>query len=298
MPAQDMYAWPDGSDLQQAFNYAGETQTWSKPRGIRMVHMLAISSGSGGGGGFSAGGATQAGGGSSGVGGPVASLLIPASFLPDLLYVSVGQGGQGASAGGIGGNGATSLVGSYSVIAQTTAFLASGGSSTISGGNPGTASAGGGAPSAGSQSAVSQCPLSASGTLVTVAGIAGLPGNATGGPSPLSLPSSIVSEGGAGAGTTGSANAAGAGVTGGVLVPWYFATMAGGAAGGGNAPPGFSVRAPMLFTGGLGGGSNFSGAGGAGGNGATGSGGGGGGGGVTGGAGGNGGNGLVIITCW
>lgn len=62
-------------------------QKWYKPRGVSMVYMFTIGGGGGGGGGFSrASGA--AGGGGGGGSASSASLLIPAFFVPDILYVS------------------------------------------------------------------------------------------------------------------------------------------------------------------------------------------------------------------
>ena len=91
----DLFHLPDNADHQQTFEYNGTWQTWLKPLGITMVHLFALSSGAGGGGGYSAGGATAAGGGGGGSGASTASLLVPAAFLPDTLYINVSPGSAG-----------------------------------------------------------------------------------------------------------------------------------------------------------------------------------------------------------
>jgi hypothetical protein len=306
MPALDVFGFPDNTDRQQYFNYTGEWQTWSKPRGIMMVSMLSIGSGGGGAGGYSAGGATQAGGGGGGQSGGVANLIIPAAFLPDLLYIWAAQGGVGGAGGAAGnappGNPFGSTVAFSPVLnAFASNFLTSNATVGAAAG-AGTASAGGAAAGAGTITTANSMTLFEFGTFSAVSPLAGNAGAA--------LNTSIINEtslyltvsgGGGGAGTSGSINYAGGGYylySGSPVTGILAGNVGGGAAGGGNGNPGFAIRQPMFFTPGTGGGSNFSGTGGAGGNGAIGCGGGGGGGGVVGGAGGNGGNGLVIVTCW
>lgn len=297
----DLFHLPDESRRQQVFGYTGDIQTWVKPRGITMLHMFAVSSGGGGGPGFSAGGATQAGGGSGGAAGPTGSLVIPAAFLPETLYVFAAPGGAGGAPGGPGSAGTASWVGVDTGVNVATRVLASGNSgSAIQGGNSGTATAGGGVASTGSTAQVTSCLLAVAGVMSVTAGVGSAAGSAAGagaGFNVLTL-GSLTIPGGPGAGTTGSANFAGGGFTGTANIPWFTASQPGGTAGGGRGDGGYSLRVPMVFTEGFGGGSNFSGTGGAGGAGSTGCGGGGGGGGATGGPGGNGGNGLVIITGW
>ena len=81
-------------------------QTWRKPRGINWVYMIGV--GGGGGGGASrnnAGSSAGAGGGGSGA---QTTVLIPAQFVPDILYVQAGNGGTGGSytgsSGAVSGN--------------------------------------------------------------------------------------------------------------------------------------------------------------------------------------------------
>ena len=70
------------------------SQTWVKPRGISMVSMLIL--GQGGKGANSVVGATSAGG-AGGGSGAQSHLIIPASSLPDILYVGAGSGGGGTA---------------------------------------------------------------------------------------------------------------------------------------------------------------------------------------------------------
>jgi hypothetical protein len=294
----DLFHLPDNADHQQVFGYAGEIQTWTKPLGITMVHMVALSSGAGGGGGYSAGGATQAGGGGGGGTGGISSVIVPASFLPDVLYVYAAPGGAGGSAGNAGGNGAASWAGMMTVsTAQSLYLISSLPSSLPIGGGAGTSSAGGTGGASGAAPTSTNMPLSVFGMIATVIGVAGASGGASTGPTTANPGAVPLFPASGGAGTTGSVNGAGGGTLSGSL-PWYSYAQPGGAAGGGHGQDGTALRIPPYFMGGFGGGSNYAGTGGSGGNGATGCAGGGGGGGTTGGAGGAGGNGAVWITCW
>ena len=91
-------------------------RTWEKPRGINMIHITCFGGGSGGGGGI---GVNQQGGGGGGSGGQT-TLLIPAHVLPDILYVSPGKGGAGASTFGSPGSSGTA---SFVSIAPSTAAI-------------------------------------------------------------------------------------------------------------------------------------------------------------------------------
>jgi hypothetical protein len=91
-------------------------EVWEKPRGINMIQITCIGGGAGGGGGATNNSTTARGGGAGGSSGGFTSLLIPAIFLPDVLYVSAGDGGIGGAAGnpaGLGGFG----IGSYVSVA-------------------------------------------------------------------------------------------------------------------------------------------------------------------------------------
>ncbi|NBX52013.1 hypothetical protein EBT25_19275 [bacterium] len=106
-------------------------ETWEKPRGITMIRITCIGGGSGGSSGFPSATTNARGGGAGGGSGGVTTVIIPASFLPDVLYVSVGRGGLGgasstpaASAGGLG-------IGSYVSIVPYTSFAAAQGIFTV-----------------------------------------------------------------------------------------------------------------------------------------------------------------------
>ena len=104
------------SNLQE-FYATTPWANWVKPRGVSMVYITCIGSGSGGGGGMTGATATVRGGGGGGASGAIARLIIPARFLPDTLYLQVGVGGAGGAAAGAGGAGNRSFV---SVAPNTT----------------------------------------------------------------------------------------------------------------------------------------------------------------------------------
>ena len=306
----DVFGLPDIGDRQQSFSHIGGTsaaprqQTWHKPRGIGMVHIMSIDPGSGGGGGFSGATSTQRGGGGSGTSGVVVSLLIPALFIPDLVYIFVAPGTAGGAAAQAAGNPGSNSVFAYAgVTAAAYAAILTPQSGGPGGGGAGTATTGGtadGAESAGP--AANGSFLSTGIGMFSSAGTSGGNAGSASGAGNACNPSKMIScvmpgAGGAGC-TSGNVDSAGGAIVGNASMPWVLAGIPGGLAGGGRGQDGFMLRSPMLFLGGTGGGSNSSGTGGAGGNGAIGCGGGGGGGGVTGGKGGDGGNGLVIITCF
>ena len=255
--------------------------SWMKPAGVSWVYVFAI--GSGGAGGTPANGATTVGGGG-GSSGSVTRMLIPASLLPDILYLRPGQ----------------QATNSYICIAPNTTaqniilIMGAGGSGSATG-TGGTATG---------------ASTSASGIWVNVGLFTSIAGQAGGaGASLLNANGSSVAFGASGLPVTGGAgggNGTGAGgdVTGAGLMP----TVTGGVGTtGGNGQngfrqgqtfaPGFKLF-PLLFGGGSGGGGNLLGTAGNGGNGAWGCGGGGGGsasGTGTSGNGGAGGGSLILI---
>jgi hypothetical protein len=278
----------------QFFYTANETaltpnwQTWYKPTGATMCSMIAI----GGGGGGAATPTVTTGGGGGGSSG-IARLILPAFFLPDILYVQVGLGGSGATnnagAGGLsyisfghsntspnvllvsnnaapgGGSGATA--GAASTIAVVQPFGNFGIFSAIAGQG---GSAGGGANAQGSA-------LAAWGTVPVGGGVGGS-GNGGAGRAGLSMTVATVLDWGEGPALT---------VAGSTIVAGGATNSAG--------DPGFSKWQPFFNTGGVACGSTTaltftSGRGGVGS--------GGGGASATNNLGGNGGNGLVVITSW
>ena len=284
-------------------------QVWNKPRGINFIRITCIGGGGGGNRGISSATTTARGGSGGGGSGGVATVMIPAIFLPDRLYVSPGASGRRGTAGGNGADGGISNV----CIAQDTGSIytvcyANGGDS----GTVGAPTGGGGGGAAGSFAVLSSALQAGMGNFAPLVGQVGGSGGAQTGAVGTSIiyPTTglLLSGGGGGAG--------GAGFAGGdITAPasqtstyTIFPTLSGGAAGtagslaGGDGAAGVNNMELMLFTGGSGGGSGFDGTagsvGGRGGDGGIGCGGGGGGGGTTGGEGGNGGPGLVIISCW
>ena len=284
--------------------------TWEKPAGITMIRFICIGGGGGGGGGFPSATATARGGGGGGGSSGISTVEIPAALLPDLLYVSAGIGGNGGASsttvGTLGANG----IGSYVSIAPATAAIY-----TVCFANPGaagttaaTATVVGNAGNAGGVATIANSLLSALGTSFFLAGQNGAAGGAVANGAGGSIAYPITGQfltggaGGGGGSTGGGGNIQAPSSQTAVLN--LFAALVGGAANAtaGNGSPGVERNAPLLATGGSGGGCNSGNAlGGFGGNGGFGSGGGGGGaGGTTGGSGGGGrgGPGLVLIYSW
>lgn len=280
---------------------------WRKRPGITMIHILAVGAGAGGGSGVVGANSTAAGGGGGGPGAHT-SMIIPAAFLPDTLFVSV-AGQSAASAAG-----ATSRV---CILPETqvgsTIIQANGGSA---GGNGAGATAGASGVGA-VTSALTAMSIAGLGVFQAFTGVNAGAGGTTGGAGTVAFPTGgQICCGGAGGGGLGAAAANGS--TGGALTSPTglafpsnvntsgFTTLATTPGPIGNN--GFQFHPVLkLFLGGGGGGSSHGSAtgaglfGGNGGNGAIGSGGGGGGGCLTGGVagiGGIGGPGLVIITAW
>ena len=320
--------YPSNNDVQVfigpiSSSAAGsEWKIWNKPKGSTMTYMIAIGGGAGGGGGGQGVSGNQKGGGGGGGSSGITTLLIPSFFLPDILYVSAGSGGEGkplrtvTAVGPAGGTGNISYVafsigltgGSPSapaganILLQSNAVAAAGGTT---GGN------GGGQGLGGAAATINTAPTTV-GTLGLFASIAGQAGTnggtATTSGTNLSAWSTIpLSSGAGGAG----ANAAGATLVGGNItatnatlfqkVNWAAAgtiASSGSFTGQRNGSAGVKLWDPFITSGGAGAGSDGT----TGGNGADGGIGSGGGGGsaaiTTAGNGGNGGPGMVMIVSW
>lgn len=278
---------------------ATEWITWQKPRGCKFIFMEVFGGGGGGGGCQNPAGSplgTARGGGGGGSAGGRCILFIPAFFVPDTLYIQVGQGGAGAAsvtfpANKSGDPGtATRILIAPNNIASNTVLI----------GNPGTG--GGGATSSGSGSGgnnaaattLASCMMGYMGMFDGPQGAAGGAGAAP----PFTSPASVNNIG----------NASNSGGGGGAGVPTTDASVAGigvktlnslimvlGTPATQDGNPGYVNRSPWFLFGGGGAASNGAGAGPNGGNGEITCGGGGAGAGITGGTGGNGGSGLVLI---
>lgn len=150
-----------------------EMQIWAKPRGVTMFHLFCMGSGAGGGGASSVSG--YGGGGS----GAVMSVLIPACFLPDILYIKTGIGGAGGAAGGNDGSvgqvsfmsiSATLVSGTISTDACNF-FCCSGATAAVGGNSSGVVA--GEVISAQSGGSFPDALLSAMGVVSQVAGVQG-----------------------------------------------------------------------------------------------------------------------------
>lgn len=289
----------------QVFNGTAPTsgggwQTWVKPRGASMLHILCIGAGGNGGNGAVGAASTAAGGGGGGSGVQNA-LVIPAALLPETLYCSIAQG-----AGAI----------TYLMIEPVTANTSSCILRAGAGGNGGNAAGAtaGAAGAAGTVSAISAQPLAGLGFYTLLAGQAGIVGSATGNGAALTLPTTgLLITGGTGGGglpASGTGNFGGSFTVAGTFPPHSGGVSAGATTNpAGNGSNGFDrvINGLSYSYGGTGGGTTHAAATGAGlvagngGAGGIGCGGGGGGGGFTGstqGLGGRGGPGQIIITAW
>lgn len=316
----DSFGFPKSGNCDfQLFRPSGNTtswQTWVKPKGAKMIYMMAISGGGGGGGGFTrattADGAGGGGGGCSGI----TRIMLPACMVPDALYVQAGLGGLGVSSGGgTAGSGGISYVSMGPYPAGTLAnftvdnnlFLMSGAAGPTGGGT-GTGTTAGAAGAAGTIAVIgSQNRGGYAAFWAATVGLVGFIGGAiTDGAGAAA--SNVLSDGVPFSGGAGGSGSTGANVTGGAVTgAGIFQTIPGGTGtttainggGGYSWNPEGNASSFMASTGGSGGAAVDAGTGGNGGKGGfPGSGGGGGGAGTTGGRGGDGGDGCVVIISW
>lgn len=159
------------------FNTVSETTdwfVWNKPKGVRMVQITAVGGGGGGGSGGAGANGTNRSGGGGGGSGAFSKVIIPAFFLPDVLYVKPGAGGLGAvgvlnSNGQSGSGGNTSYVTIFpSTDAGNTVCLAGGGGGGGAGGTGNSA-----AGSAGSVGSQTNMPFGFLGITQVIAGTVG-----------------------------------------------------------------------------------------------------------------------------
>ena len=280
-----------GYNFQQFYGTSSVTlrqwQTWQKPRGVNWVYIIGV----GGGGSGSVGGraATTAGGGGGGGSGAQTSVLIPAAFIPDTLYIQPGAGGSATNltVALAGANGLPT----YVSIEPFTAFTANMTLLLASGGNGGGAEATGGAPggAGGTLATIANMPLAGRGQYTFFVGQPGGAGGTRAGGAPyalLAVPTTgLMVTGGQGGGAGGTTPTAGAGfaaVTGALGQEFYTPLEAGAVASGATPATagvaGIIVKNNLLNYGGTGGGGSsatLGGNAGAGGNGAPGCGGGG-----------------------
>ena len=268
-----------GYDLQEFYGQSGTTlrqwQTWRKPRGVSWVYMIGVGGGGGGSTGGRGGNATGGGGGGGGSGGQ-STVLIPAQFLPDVLYVQAGFGGAGVTTSGGNGVAGNPGVPTYVTIEPSTTLTSNMTVLLANGGSAGDAESTLGSPggTGGTLATVGVMPLAGRGTFTLLVGqTGGQGGTRSVGPAPTALAypaTGLLVSGGQGGGGGGTIPASGAGfaaVTGSLGQDFYPAISAGAVAAGatpaGRGTAGVIVRKNLLFTGGTGGGGSSSTAGGA-----------------------------------
>jgi len=306
-----------GYDFQQFIGNTNittlrEWQTWRKPRGVNWVYLIGVGGGASGGCGVNTG--STSGGGSGGGSGSQTTVLIPAMFVPDILYIQCGSGGFGPSL-----SGTTTLAGlpTYVCIEPDTTLLAN---MTLLLANPGVigtaaaaATTGGTATTPASVASIAQMPLAARGTYNFFAGQTGTTGGSstTAGLAQTLPTTGLMVTGGTGGGGSNNTTAFAGGAfttSTGSLGQDFFPSLPGGIAAVTSTPAtagsSFISRNFLLNYGGTGGGgatTTAGGSAGAGGNGAPGCGGGGSGGTTTTNftlKAGNGGPGFVYIIAW
>lgn len=282
-------------------------QIWQKPKGASFVYMVAIDGGGGGGGGFTRVAGNAGGGGAGGACSGISRFNCPSIFLPDTMYIQVGNGGQGGAASSNGSAGIKSIISAAKSVTTPNVIL-EGCNAAPGGGGAGTGSAGG---TGGSVPTVAVTRVTHGwGEWFSIVGLVGGAGGAQTGAVGTDITAWALiplSPGAGGAGCTTTDFAGGnqsnnSGATMDIGNQMYFTTGTGQVAKGGTAAGagvdgsgGLQRITPFFNSGGAGGGSNNSGQAGHGGTGGYGCGGGGGGAGATGGKGGNGGSGLVVI---
>jgi hypothetical protein len=304
-----------GVDIQTFFGDVGTTlvqwKTWTKPRGAKFVYMIAVGGAASGGVALNSG--TTSGGGPGGGSGAQSNLFIPATFLPDVLYIQAGNGGKQPAtlvSAALGVAGTITYVGvepNTTLAAALTVLFASPGTATTAA----TTTAGGTGGTAAVIATIANMPLAGRGAYQFFAGQAGSAGGTqlTAGVAQTYPTTGLIVQGGSGGGGQQGPAAFAGGAILGVGFGDNYPTIAGGAGAVASRPAGAGSGGTMLkpfqYTGGTGGGGSTATAGGlagAGGNGGPGCGGGGGGGSnttiTTLARPGDGGPGFVIIMSW
>ena len=276
--------------------------TWTKPRGVSMLNILCIGGGGGGAGGLTrASGAQGTGGGGGGSSG-VTSVLIPAIFVPDVLYIRVGDGGAGGGPGSpstAGGNGVHSYVAIAPNSTATNVIAISGGAAAV-GGFAASSGSGGAGGTACTIATIATMPLAGLGQYQLIAGQVGTAGGLDAAGTAIAIPvTSCLCQAGPGGAGHIDADTAGATFTA-IAGSWLSEQLPSAPVAGstGHGSGGNQIMKPFFSLGGGGGACSNASTGANGGNGKYGSGGGGGGSGTTGGRGGDGGSGIVAITAW
>ena len=283
-----------GADIQYFQGPATTTllqwQTWKKPRGAKWIHMIGVGGAGGGSTGINTG--LTSGGGAGGTSGAQSVVMIPAMFVPDVLYIQAGAGGPGGAASGVAGGAGTVTyvcIEPYTTIAPAgTLLLAPAGTAN----NPATATTGGTGGAAVNATTIASMCLAGRGFYTLIAAQTGITGgaNTAAGLSQNNPTIGLMVTGGAGGGGCNAATGFAGGtipvITGTLGTDFFPLPIAGGTAAvtstpAGAAGAGFASKNFLFNFGGAGGGGATTTAGGlasAGGDGAPGCGGGGGGG--------------------
>jgi hypothetical protein len=258
-----------GADIQYFEGTSTATltqwQVWKKPRGVKWIYLLGV--GGGGGGGTGVNTATTSGGGAGGSSGGQSSVMIPAMFVPDTLYIQAGAGGAGATtSGGLGTAGTITYVciSPYTTIAPAgTLLLASGGTSTTS---AATSTTGGTVPGAVANATLVGMCLAGRGFSTLLGGQVGAQGATAGATGANIIPPTtglMVTGGGGGGGTNASGANAGSinAITGTLGTDFFPLPISGGTQNGtgssvpsGDGQSGFASRNFLFNFGGAGGG--------------------------------------------
>lgn len=83
-------------------SFAGDWKSWTKPRGINWIYMIAVGGGSSGTAGTATNTNAAAAGATGGSSGSQSMLLIPAMFVPNQLFILPGSGGRLTGTYGVG----------------------------------------------------------------------------------------------------------------------------------------------------------------------------------------------------
>lgn len=241
--------------------------TWEKPAGITMIRIICIGGGAGGGSGFPSATVGARGGGGGGSSGSVGTVQIPAAVLPDFLYVSAGSGGTGGASSttvsNLGAGGTASVVSIAPVFPGAIYTLCvgfGGGAGTQA---PTSSLSGVGGPAGALPAIASNILLAGLGTFAGFVGSTAANGGAAAGGAgaAVTYPTNgllLSAGGGGGGGSTGAGGAVNAPASQNANIFSLFLTVSGGTNGAvaGNGRDGHERQAPLLSTGGSGGGAN------------------------------------------
>jgi hypothetical protein len=233
-----------GYDIQTFMGTSGTTliqwQTWRKPRGVKWIYMIGVGGGASGQTGINTG--TTSGGGAGGSSGAQTMLMIPAMFIPDVLYIQAGLGGVGSTTSGGQNNAGTityvSVEPNTTLTTQTTLLFANGGPA---GGTVPTSTAGGVTAATAAVATIANMPLAGRGHYQFLAGLGGGTGgtSTTSGGGPGFPQTGLMVQGGCGGGGTSAGTAQGGGGSMGAAIGQTFPVTSAS----GSSPDGVNFQA-------------------------------------------------------